>query len=183
MKHDAWMDDLFCGRNSNLSQCVLCDLCNDCTCENVACGKCICLHLPSIAREVASLQASLNAEITTVQSRMRIAKNSNFCSTSNHRAGPTELTRTNVSDSATSFPVTSKDSFSILFGHRFGNFFLQILEMVGSFAVLIAVQDEWVYFLLKSLSHVHHAVFSFLLLLQRNPVVNSLVLEHILYST
>ena len=31
-----------------LSQCthafVLCDLCNDCTCENVACGRCIWLH-------------------------------------------------------------------------------------------------------------------------------------------
>ena len=48
MKHDAWMDDLFLGRNSNLSRAhmlsVLCDLCSDCTCENVACGRCICLH-------------------------------------------------------------------------------------------------------------------------------------------
>ena len=24
---------------------------NDCACENVACGRCICLHLPSIAKE------------------------------------------------------------------------------------------------------------------------------------
>ena len=61
MKHDAWMDDLFWGRNSNLSHAhmssVLCDLCNDCTCESVACGKCICLHPPSIAREFTSRQA------------------------------------------------------------------------------------------------------------------------------
>ena len=80
---------------------------------------------------------------------------------------------TNLLDSATGFPVTSKDRSSILFGHRFGNYLLQILRIVGTFAVLIVVQDEWVYFLLKSLSHVHHAVFSFLVLLQRNPVVDS----------
>ena len=48
MKHDAWMNDLFWGRNSILSHAhmssVLCDLCNDCTCENVKCGRCICLQ-------------------------------------------------------------------------------------------------------------------------------------------
>ena len=76
--------------------------------------------------------------------------------------------------------MTSKDRFSILFGHRFDNYVLQVLHIGGPFAVLTAVQDEWVCFLLKSLSHVHHAVFSFLVLLQRNPVVDSLVLEHLL---
>ena len=109
MKHDAWMSDLFWGRSSNLSHAhmssVLCDLWSDCTCENVACGRCICLHHPSIAREFNFRQAkkaSLNEKkITTVQSRMRIAKNSNFCSIVNRRAVPTELTRTNVLDSAT----------------------------------------------------------------------------------
>ena len=80
-------------------------------------------------------------------------------------------------------PVTSKDRSSILFGHRLESYILQVLRIVGFFAVLIVVQDEWVYFLLKSLSHVHHAVFSFLVLLQRNPVVDSCVLEHLLYST
>ena len=86
-------------------------------------------------------------------------------------------------DSATGFPMTSKDRSSILFGHRFDNHILQVLRIVGFFVVLIAVQDEWVYFLLKSLSHVHHAVFLILVLLQRNPVVDSLVLEHLLRST
>ena len=122
------------------------------------------IHLP------ASEKASVNEEITTVQSRMRIAKNSNFCSTSNRRAAPTELTRTNVLDAATGFPVTSKDR-SILFEDRLDNYILQVLRIVGFFVVLLFVLDELVYFLLKSLSHVHHAVFSFLVLLQRNPVV------------
>ena len=81
-------------------------------------------------------------------------------------------------DSAKSFPVTSKDTSSILFGHRSDSHILQVLRIVGTFAVLIVVQDEWVYFLLKSLSHVHHAVFSFLVLLPRNPVV-----DHLQYST
>ena len=48
-KHDTCMNDLFWGRNSNLCQCtrafVLRDLCSQCTCEHVACGRCICLHL------------------------------------------------------------------------------------------------------------------------------------------
>ena len=126
---------------------------------------------------------SLSEKNTTVQSRMRIANNSNFCSTSNRRAVPTELTRTNVLDSATGFPMTSKDRSSILFGHRLDNHILQVLRIVGFFAVLIVVQDEWVYFLLKSLSHVHHAVFSFLVLLQRNRVVDSVVPEHLRCST
>ena len=84
-------------------------------------------------------------------------------------------------DSATGFSVTSKDRFSILFGHRFDNYILHVLQIGGPFAVLIVVQDEWVCFLLKSLSYVHHAVFALLVLLQRNPVVDSLVLEHLLY--
>ena len=42
---------------------------------------------------------------------------------------------------------------------------LQAVQIVGVFVVLIVVQDEWVYFLLKSLSHIHHAVFSILVLL------------------
>ena len=86
-------------------------------------------------------------------------------------------------DPATGFNVTSKDKSSILFGHRFDNHILQVLRIVGFFAVLIVVQDERVHFLRKALSHVHHAVFSFLVLLQRNLIVNSLVLEHLLSST
>ena len=68
-------------------------------------------------------KTSLNSKKnTTGQCRMRIAKNSNFCSKSNRRAVPTELTRTNVLDSATGFPVTSKDRSSILFRHRCDNY-------------------------------------------------------------
>ena len=66
---------------------------------------------------------------------------------------------------------------------RLDNHILQVLRIVVFFVVLVVVQDEWVYFLLKSLAHVHHAAFSFLVLLQRNQVVDSLVLEHLLYST
>ena len=139
------------------------------------------IHFPASEKRKEGI--SELREITSVQSRMRIAKNSTFCWTSNHRVAPTELTRTNVFDSATGFSVTSKDRLSILFGHRFDNCILQVLQIGGSFAVLIVVQDEWVCFLLKFLSHVHHAVFSFLVLLQRNPVVDTLVLEHLLYST
>ena len=160
MKHDAWVDDLFWGRNSNLSLAhmspALCDMCNDCTCESVACGRCICLQNSLSSKRKSISEQKKNS---TVQSRMRIAKNSNFCSTSNRRAVPTELTRTNVLDSGTGFPVTSKDRSSILLGHRFDNYILQVLRIVGFSAVLIVVQDEWVYFFRKSLSHVHHAVF------------------------
>ena len=141
---------------------VLCDLWSDCTCEKVACGRCICLHRRLRGNSLSGKRkkkASLNKEITAVQSRMMIDKNSNFCSTSNHRVAPTELTMTNVLDSATGFPVTSKDRFSILFGHRFDNYIVQVLQIGGPCAVLIVVLDEWVCFLLKSLSHVHHAVF------------------------
>ena len=58
MKHDAWMNDILVGTQLTLeplgplSQCthafVLCDLCNDGTCENVACDRCVCVHPPSI---------------------------------------------------------------------------------------------------------------------------------------
>ena len=71
--------------------CHLC--CVICGCENVACGRCSCLHPPSIAREFTFPQAkNEKASLTTVQSRMRIAKNSNFL---------TDLTSTNALDSAT----------------------------------------------------------------------------------
>ena len=76
-------------------------------------------------------------------------------------------------DFATSFTVTSKYRFSSPFGHRFVNYILQVLQIVGPYAVLIVVQDDWVYSL----------VFAFLVLLQRNPVVDSLVLEYFFYST
>ena len=109
-----------------------------------------------------------------------MTKNSNFCLTSNHRAAHSELMKTKMFGAA-GFPMSLKDKTSILFEDRLDNYFLQVLRIVGPFAVLIVVQDERVSFLLKSLSHVHNAVFSFLVLLQRNPVVDSLVLEH-LYS-
>ena len=57
---------------------------------------------------------------------MRITKNPMFCSTSSRRDIPTELKRTNVFDSETNIPVTSKD----------------VLGIVGFFAVLIVVQSE-----------------------------------------
>ena len=137
-----------------------------CTCENVACGKCTCLHLPSISQGTHFPASKKKKEgISELRNhycslQMRIAKNSNFCLTSNHLVAPTDFTRTNVLDSTTCFSVTSKDRFSIL--HRFDNYILEVLQIGGPFVVLIVVQDEWVCFLLKSLSHVHHAVFSFL---------------------
>ena len=148
---------------------ALCDLWSDCACENVARGRCLCLHTPSIAKEFTFQQAKkhLWTKKTSVQSRMRFAKNSNFCSTSNRRAVPTELTRTNVLDSATSFPVTSKDRPPSCLGIDLMIIIFKSFQIVGVFVVSIVVHDEWVYFLLKSLSHVHHAVFSFLVLLQQ----------------
>ena len=82
---------------------------------------------------------------------------------------------------AAGFPVTSKDKTSILFGDRLYKS-IQVLRLVGFFVVLPVVKDESVYFLLKSLSHVHHAVFLILVLLQRNQDVDSVVLEHLLHS-
>ena len=84
---------------------------------------------------------------------------------------------------ATGFPVAQKDNNSILFEDQLDNYVLQFLRILVLFVVLVVVQDGWVQSLLRSLSHVHHAVFSFLALLQRNPVVDSLVLEHPLCST
>ena len=105
---------------------------------------------PSIAREFTFRQAKKSIselkKTTVLQSRMRIAKKSNFCSTSNRRAVPTELTRTSVLDSSTGFRVTSRGRSSILFGHRFDNHILEVLRIVGFFVVLIVVQDERVYF-------------------------------------
>ena len=66
---------------------------------------------------------------------------------------------------AAGFPVTSKDKTSIMFEDRLDNEILQVLRIVGFFVVLSFVQVELVYFLLKSLSHVHHAVFLNLVLL------------------
>ena len=157
-------------------------LCNDCACENVACGRCICLHSRSIAKEFkfpASEKISEQKE-TTFQSRLKIAKNSNFCSTSDRRAVSFVLMK--MLDAA-GFPVTSKDKTSILFNDRLYNYILQVLRIVGFFLVLSAEKDESVYFFLKSLSHVHHAVFLILVLLQRNQDVDSVVLEHLRYST
>ena len=57
---------------------------------------------------------------------------------------------------------------------------LQVLRIVGFFVVLSVEKDESVYFLLNLLSHVHHAVFLVLDLLQRNQDVDSVVLEHLL---
>ena len=123
--------------------CHLCCVICDCTCENVACGS-VSVYTPRRLPEFAFQQAkkaSLNKKFTADQSRMRIAKNSNFCSTSNRRAVPTELTRTKTLDAA-SFPVTSKDRSSILFEDRLDNHILQVLRTVGFFVVMIVVQDE-----------------------------------------
>ena len=112
-------------------------------------------------------------KIIAVQSRMRIAKNSNFCSISNNRVVPIELMKTKMLDAA-GFFVTSKDKTSILFEDRFSSYSSSPSNSWVSFVVLSFVKDESVYFLLKSLSHV---------LLQRNQDVDSVVLEHLLYST
>ena len=53
---------------------------------------------------------------------------------------------------AAGFLVTSKDTTPILFEYRLDNHILQVLRIVGFFVVLIVEKDEWVYFLLKSLS-------------------------------
>ena len=187
MRYDAWMKECFSAHNSSWAivrmSSALCVLWSDCTCEKCGVrqvylfGPPFGCHFPASGKKKGI--SELRDHKCSVQSKTRIAKNSNFCSTSNHRVAPTGLTRTNVLESATGFSVTSKDRFSILFGHRHDNYILHVLQIGGSFAVLIVVQGERVRFLLKSLSHVHHAVCSFLVLLQRNPVVNSLVLEHL----
>ena len=96
-------------------------------------------------------------------------------------AGPIEdLTKTKMLD-ASGFPAYSEDTFSILCEDPFDNLILQLLRIVDFFAVLFVVQEEWVYFPLRSLSHVHHAVFWILFSSQRNLVFDSLVLELLLY--
>ena len=122
-------------------------------------------------------KAPLNSQITTVQSKMKTAKNSNFCSTSNRGAVPIELMKTKMLDAASLHlwlrrirPPSCSRIALIIF---------QVLRAVGFFVDLSAVWDESsLYFPMKSLSHVHHAVFLFLVLLQRNPEVDSVVLEH-----
>ena len=71
---------------------------------------------------------------TTVQSRMRIAKNSNFYSTPSDFAVLIELMKTKMLDAA-GFLVTSKDKTSILFEDRLDNHILQVLRIVGFFVV------------------------------------------------
>ena len=59
MKHDAWMSECFW----HTFRLELSSLCNGCACENVACGRCVCLHTPSVARGIqfpASEKASLD---------------------------------------------------------------------------------------------------------------------------
>ena len=53
--------------------------------------------------------------------------------------------------------MTSKDKTSILFEDRLDNYFLQVKRIVGFFVDLSAEKDESLSFLMKSLSHVHHA--------------------------
>ena len=127
---------------------VLCDLCNDCTFENVACGRCICLHTRRLTGNSLSGKRKstfdLRKHYCSVQDEDRqefqllFDFQSSCCS---HRVDEDE--RVGFRDR---FPATSKDRSSILFGHRFDNHILQVLRIVGSFAVLIVVQDEWVLF-------------------------------------
>ena len=92
-------------------------LCNDCACDDVACGRCICLH-PSIqfpTSEKASLKKNNHC---AVQDEDR--QDSNF-STPSSLAVPIELMKTKMLDAA-GFPATSKDKTSILFEDRLGSF-------------------------------------------------------------
>ena len=120
--------------------------------------------------------------IAAVQSRMRIAKNSNFCSTSNRLAILVELMKTKMLD-ASGFPLTSKDKPSILFEDQIDNHILHVLRIVDFFVVLIVVQDESVYLLVKFFHMFIMQSFFFLVLLQQNQDVDSVVLEHLLHST
>ena len=93
-------------------------LCNDCACENVACGRCICLHPPSIAREFKFPASEKN--ISSVQDEDR------------------QETRTKMLV-AVGFPVTSKGKSSILFEDQLDNYILQVHQFVGFFVVLSVV--------------------------------------------
>ena len=114
-----------------------------------AAGVSVYTHRRSPGNSVSGKRKSISElkKITTVQSRMRIAKNSNFYSTSNRRAVPIELMKTMMLDAA-GFPGTSEAKTSILCEDRLGNHFVEVLQNVGVFIVLIVVQDERVYFLL-----------------------------------
>ena len=95
MKHSAWMNDVFWGRNSNLNLEPL-EPRNTCRlyCAmtvHVKMWRAASVSVCTSPRRVpgnsnfrqAKKKASLNAnKNTAVQSRIRIAKNSNFCSTS-----------------------------------------------------------------------------------------------------
>ena len=144
MKHDAWMSERFWHTNRlepsgpSAKERMSSVLCNDRACENVACGRCICLHTrryPGCPNFGQAKKKTLNKKNTSVQSRLKIAKNSNFCSTSNRRAVPIVLMMTKMLGAA-GFPVTSKDKTSILFEGRLANYVLQIFRIVGFFVVL-----------------------------------------------
>ena len=77
--------------------------------------------------------------------------------------------------------MTSKVKTSILFEVKLLNCIVQVLRIVGFFVVLPVVQDESV--VSFCLFHMFHAVSLILVLLQRNQDVDSVVLEHLLYST
>ena len=79
-------------------------------------ATCVCLHTPSIAKEFSFQQAKKcisEQKMTTVGSRLRTVKNSNFCLLANRRAVPVELMKTKMLDAA-GFLVKSKDKTSIL---------------------------------------------------------------------
>ena len=76
---------------------------------------------------------------------------------------------------AAGFPVTSKDRTSILFEDQLDNHFLKILRIVRLFVGL----NRMVHFLLRNLFHMF-IMLSFVVLLQQNRDVDSLVLEHFL---
>ena len=67
----------------------------------------------------------LNSKFTTVQSKMKTAKNSNFCSTSNRGAVLIELMKTKMLDA-------SKDKTSILFEDRLDHFFKSFELLVSA---------------------------------------------------
>ena len=81
MNRDAWMKESFFGAQFEpVYTCHLCCSVEDCTCENVA--RQLYLSTPPVDCQGIHFTKS-EREITAVQSRMRIAKKSNFCSTSN----------------------------------------------------------------------------------------------------
>ena len=87
MVNDVWWAHNPCLESRVMIVTVQCKLCSDCTCSNVTCDKGICLYSPSIASEVRFLASEKlvleQGKRITVQSMLKIAKNSNFDSTSN----------------------------------------------------------------------------------------------------